>query len=90
MFWRIRRIWQFLRRDGRLLLQAFQHPSCPWWFRLSVLLIAAYLLSPIDIVPDWLIFLGWLDDALILGWGVRTLLRHLPAPLRLELQSQTR
>ena len=53
-----------------------------------MVLLLAYVLSPVDVLPDWLILFGWLDDALILGWGVRALSQRLPAALRLELQSK--
>ena len=86
--WRWRKAWALWRRDGRMLWRAVLHPACPWWFRLAVLLLLAYVLSPVDVLPDWLILLGWLDDALILGWGVRALSQRLPAALRLELQSK--
>ena len=86
LIWRGRKAWGLLQRDGRLLWRAFTHRACPWWFRLGVLLALAYLLSPIDLVPDWLLFFGWLDDILLLNWGLRALYRRLPEALRLGLE----
>lgn len=78
------------RRDGRMLWRGFMHPACPWWFRLAVLLLLVYVVSPVDVLPDWIPLAGWLDDVLLLSWGVRALSKRLPAALRLELQSTIR
>ncbi len=39
-------------------------------------LAVAYLMSPVDLVPDWIPVLGQLDDVLVLGWAARRLLRE--------------
>jgi uncharacterized membrane protein YkvA (DUF1232 family) len=82
--------WRLWRRDGCLLWRGFFHPARPWWLRLGVLLLLAYVLLPLDVLPDWIPILGQLDDVLLLGWGVRALAARLPAALRLDLQSKTR
>ena len=50
--------WRLWRRDGRLLWRGFFHPARPWWLRLSVLLLLAYVLLPLDVLPDWIPILG--------------------------------
>jgi uncharacterized membrane protein YkvA (DUF1232 family) len=76
--------WGLWRRDGRLLWRSFFHPQRPWWLRLGVLLLLAYVFSPLDLLPDWIPVLGQIDDVLLLGWGVRALVGRLPAALRVE------
>ena len=54
-----------LRAAGRHLLviwHAWRDPALKWPGRLVLIAIALYLLSPVDLVPDWLPVLGWLDD----------------------------
>ena len=50
-------IWRRLRR----LYQGFRHPGTPWWAKGLVILILLYGISPVDVVPDVVPFLGWLD-----------------------------
>ncbi|WP_439828330.1 YkvA family protein [Aeromonas enteropelogenes] len=65
------RRWLIWRRVRRLYL-GFRHPATPWWARGLVILILLYGLSPVDLVPDLVPLVGWLDDAtllLLLLWG---------------------
>ena len=56
---------------GRLFL----HPDTPWTVKGILLLAMLYLLSPFDLIPDWIIGLGLLDDlaivSLLVGWAIR-------------------
>ncbi|WP_421240210.1 YkvA family protein [Aeromonas enteropelogenes] len=75
------RCWLIWRRVRRLYL-GFRHPATPWWARGLVILILLYGLSPVDLVPDLVPLVGWLDDAtllLLLLWGWE---RCLPASVR--------
>ncbi|WP_421222004.1 YkvA family protein [Aeromonas enteropelogenes] len=75
------RRWFIWRRVRRLYL-GFRHPATPWWARGLVILILLYGLSPVDLVPDLVPLVGWLDDAtllLLLLWGWE---RCLPASVR--------
>ncbi|CAJ1842310.1 hypothetical protein HLBENOHH_02134 [Aeromonas dhakensis] len=76
-------IWRRLRR----LYQGFRHPATPWWARGLVILVLLSGISPVDLVPDLVPLVGWLDDAtllLLLLWGWE---RCLPAPVRKDLES---
>ena len=55
-------IWRRLRR----LYQGFRHPGTPWWAKGLVILILIYGISPVDLVPDLVPLVGWLDDATLL------------------------
>lgn len=75
------RRWLIWWRVRRLYL-GFRHPATPWWARGLVILILLYGLSPVDLVPDLVPLVGWLDDAtllLLLLWGWE---RCLPASVR--------
>lgn len=50
----------------------------PWWIRLLALLIAGYVLSPIDLIPDFIPVLGYLDDVVLVPLAIKLLLRILP------------
>ena len=64
-------LWTRVASYGRLLLR----PDTPWTVKAILLLAIVYLLSPFDLVPDWIIGLGLLDDlaivTLLVGWAIR-------------------
>ena len=53
------------RRELVLLWRAFISPATPLHLKALMLLVPAYLLSPIDLIPDIFPFVGWLDDVVI-------------------------
>ncbi len=55
-----------LKRDSVTLWFAYRHPETPWAVRLLCFLVVAYALSPIDLIPDFIPVLGYLDDLLLL------------------------
>jgi uncharacterized membrane protein YkvA (DUF1232 family) len=55
-----------LKRDGLTLWFAGKHPKTPWYAKALGMLVVAYALSPIDLVPDFIPVLGYLDDVLLL------------------------
>lgn len=70
-----------LRVEAHAIWLAARDPRTPWPARLLCLLIAAYALSPIDLVPDFIPVLGLLDDALIVPAGIWLVGRLLPPGL---------
>lgn len=67
-----------LKRDVLVVYLAARDPRTPWALRLLALAVAAYALSPIDLVPDFIPVLGYLDDLLIVPLGLALVLRLLP------------
>jgi uncharacterized membrane protein YkvA (DUF1232 family) len=78
MFKRLTLLWSVIRGDARQLWFALRHPAAPGWLKLGTALIALYLLSPVDIVPDWLPVIGIVDDLVLVPLAIRWLLRRLP------------
>lgn len=72
-------VW-FAARDART----------PWAVRLFALAVAAYALSPIDLIPDFIPVLGLLDDLVIVPLGVWLVLRWLPADVVHDAREQAR
>jgi uncharacterized membrane protein YkvA (DUF1232 family) len=76
------------RKELTLLWRAFLAPETPLHLKALMLLVPAYLLSPIDLIPDFLPFLGWVDDfvivPLLVGWIVRMLPQKAPAYQRAD------
>ncbi len=66
-----------MKRDVVTVYFAARDPNVPWLLRLLALLIAAYALSPIDLIPDFIPILGYVDDLLIVPLGVMLVMRSL-------------
>lgn len=78
MLKRLTVLWTVIRGDARQLWFALRHPAAPGWLKVGTALIALYLLSPVDIVPDWLPVIGVVDDLVLVPLAIRWLLRRLP------------
>jgi membrane protein DedA with SNARE-associated domain len=66
------------RRDVHALSLAARDPRVPWYAKAVALLVAAYALSPIDLIPDFIPVLGHLDDAILVPLGVLLAIRLIP------------
>lgn len=66
---------------------AARDPRVPWLARLLAIAVAAYALSPIDLIPDFIPVLGWLDDLLIVPLGLWVVRRLIPDALWAELHA---
>ena len=78
MWKRIALLWTLVRTDARRLWFALRHPAAPGWLKIGAALIVAYVISPIDLVPDVLPFIGVVDDLVVVPLAIRWLLNRLP------------
>ena len=84
MFETIRKWAAALRRDVAALILAVRDPRTPLTARIIAALVVAYALSPIDLIPDFVPVLGYLDDLIIVPLGLALVLRLIPAALMAE------
>jgi len=84
---RLRRWAYNLKRDTILLYVAARDPRVPWYAKAMAGLVAAYALSPIDLIPDFVPVVGYLDDFIIVPLGVMLTLRFVPKELIPELRA---
>jgi len=75
-----------LKRDVIALWLAARDPRTPWAAKIVAAAVAAYALSPIDLVPDFVPVLGWLDDLIIVPLGIALAVRLAPRSLMTELR----
>lgn len=78
MWKRLTLLWTLVRGDARQLWFALRHPGAPGWLKLGTALIALYLVSPLDFIPDWIPGFGVVDDLVLVPLAIRWLLRRLP------------
>lgn len=67
-----------LKRDIPAVFLAMKHPKTPWYARILAGIIIGYALSPVDLIPDFVPVLGYLDDLVILPLLIILLLRLIP------------
>ena len=68
-----------LKRETHALYLAGRDPRTPWPAKLVIAIVVAYALSPIDLIPDFIPVLGYLDDVLLLPLGIYLALKLIPA-----------
>ena len=72
------------KRDAYAIYLAARDPRVPWYAKALALCVAGYALSPVDLIPDFVPILGYLDDLLIVPLGVLAVVRLLPASVLAE------
>ncbi|WP_240704934.1 YkvA family protein [Croceicoccus sediminis] len=77
-----------LKRDVIALWLAARDPRVPLGAKMVAGAVAAYALSPIDLIPDFIPVLGLIDDLLIVPAGIWLTLRLIPAPVMADLRSR--
>lgn len=77
-----------LTRDVVALWIAARDPRVPWQAKLLAGAVAAYALSPIDLIPDFIPILGFVDDLLIVPGGIWLALRLIPPDLMTEFRAE--
>lgn len=67
-----------LEREVYALYLCSRHPKTPLYAKLFALLIVGYALSPIDLIPDFIPILGYIDDLVLIPFGIALLIRMMP------------
>jgi uncharacterized membrane protein YkvA (DUF1232 family) len=83
---RLRQWARRLKRDVTALYLAAGDPRVPWYAKAVAMVVAAYALSPIDLIPDFVPVLGYLDDLLIVPLGILLAVKLVPPALMAEFR----
>ena len=73
-----------IKRDVHALYLAAHDPRVPWYAKAVATCVAAYALSPIDLIPDFVPVVGYLDDVVIVPLGILLAIKLIPAHLMAE------
>jgi len=73
-----------VRRDVHALYLAGRDPRVPWYAKALALCVAGYALSPIDLIPDFVPVLGYLDDVILVPLGILLVVRLIPPEIMAE------
>ena len=72
------------------LYLAYRDPRTPWYAKVWAALVVAYAFSPIDLIPDFIPILGYLDDLILIPVGVALALKMIPPEVMGEAQEKAR
>ena len=73
-----------IKRDTVAVYLAVRDPRVPWYAKMVGVVVAAYALSPIDLIPDFIPVLGYLDDAILVPLGLMLVRRLIPPDILAE------
>lgn len=79
-----------LRVEIYALYLACRHPGVPWYAKAFAALVVGYAFSPIDLIPDFIPVLGYLDDLLLVPLGVKLALKMIPGPVLEECREKAK
>ncbi len=77
-----------LKRDVHAIYLAARDPRVPWYAKALAVAVAAYALSPIDLIPDFIPVLGYLDDLVIVPLGLWLAISLIPAGVMTEYRQR--
>ena len=81
---RLKRWARSIKRDVHALYLASRDPRVPWYVKALAMAVAAYALSPIDLIPDFIPVIGYVDDLVIVPLGIMAVVRMIPADVMAE------
>jgi uncharacterized membrane protein YkvA (DUF1232 family) len=79
-----------LKSEIYALYLAYKDPRTPWYAKAFAAMILGYALSPIDLIPDFIPVLGYLDDLVIVPAGIALLIRMIPKEVLEECREMAR
>jgi uncharacterized membrane protein YkvA (DUF1232 family) len=78
MLLRFLRLFRTLGREILILWHACRNPSTPAFVKLIAVVLALYVISPVDLISDLIPVLGWVDDVTLLAFGIPAVLKLVP------------
>jgi len=85
---KIRQLWKKwaikLKREVLAIYLSYGDPRVTWYAKALIFIVAAYALSPIDLIPDFIPIIGYLDDMILLPLGIMLAIRMIPEDVLTE------
>ena len=79
------RYWaRLVKRDVHAIYRAAYDPRVPWYAKALAICVAGYALSPIDLIPDFVPILGYMDDVIIVPLGILIVVKLIPPEIMAE------
>jgi uncharacterized membrane protein YkvA (DUF1232 family) len=88
MLSRLRDFAHRLKRDSHAIYLASRDPRVPWYAKFLAIAVAAYALSPIDLIPDFIPIIGYVDDFIIVPLGIWLVISLIPDEIMAEYRAK--
>ena len=79
-----------LKNEVLALFLAYKRPDVVWYAKLVAIIVVGYALSPIDLIPDFIPILGYLDDLILLPLGIAIAIKLIPKDIMDECREQAK
>jgi uncharacterized membrane protein YkvA (DUF1232 family) len=79
-----------LKTQTYAMYLACKHPHTPWYAKVLLILVIGYAVSPIDLIPDFIPVLGYVDDLIIVPLGISLALKMIPKEVILECREKAK
>jgi uncharacterized membrane protein YkvA (DUF1232 family) len=79
-----------LKTETYAIYLAYRDPRVPWYARLFAACVVGYAFSPIDLVPDFIPVVGYLDDLILIPLGITLALKMIPTQVLAECREKAR
>ena len=86
----LKRRARHLKAELYALYLAYRDPRVPWYARLFAAGVVAYAISPIDLIPDFIPVLGYLDDLILVPLGIVLILRMIPPEVMADCRERAK
>lgn len=77
-----------IKQSVFVLYLSYKDPRVPWYAKLFAVLVVAYAFSPIDLIPDFIPVLGFLDDLIIVPLGITLAMKMIPEAVLIDCRSK--
>lgn len=79
-----------LKTETYALYLAYRDPRVPWYAKVLIVMIIGYALSPIDLIPDFIPVLGYVDDLIIIPAGISLAIKMIPKEVLEEYREKAK
>ena len=79
-----------LKTETYAVYLAYRHPGVPWYAKVLAAGVVAYAFSPIDLIPDFIPVLGYLDDLVLIPLGIAVVIKMIPPEILAECREKAR
>ena len=83
-----RAVTKRLQAETYALYLAYRDPRVPWYAKVFAALVVGYAFSPIDLIPDFIPIVGYLDDLILVPAGIAIALRMIPPDVMRDARAQ--
>ncbi len=77
-----------LKEKTYTLYLAYRHPATPWYAKIFAAIVVGYAFSPIDLIPDFIPILGYLDDLIFVPLGIALAFKMIPEEALIAAREQ--